>query len=358
MTAPAESVTTSPQEVINNLLSEFAGDWQSVSELQSLSDAETKLAVLRQHFPSETIESMSRQEVLSGLERRYWRPLHCDDIESPFVVEALLRAVFYLGEQEAVKLLQSVLEVQFVDGQMGRQTLEAIKMNNRNGEAIATELTQSFVDFIQKNQSAQSEKGEDLERENIQSNRPAQKTSPNNLIIDDELERAVDQMQLPFNERQTLFESLYKVESHLNSSEAILDTDIHDIQRSIGELIDGFKTPNAEKRIFLDRFQQWLQQRLQINQEQTNADEGEEKSEANNLRPVPQFNVDAIAKKSTSDIWTIKDQLGYESYAQSIAKMIVENKAEPPLTISIQAPWGQGKTSLMRMIKHKLEHGL
>jgi lysozyme family protein len=70
------------------------------------------------------------------------------------------------------------------------------------------------------------------------------------------------------------------------------------------------------------------------------------------------FNVDAIAKKSTSDIWTIEDQLGYASYAQAIAKMIVDGKAQPPLTISIQAPWGQGKTSLMRMIKHKLEHGL
>ncbi len=70
------------------------------------------------------------------------------------------------------------------------------------------------------------------------------------------------------------------------------------------------------------------------------------------------FNVDAIAKKSTSDIWTIEDQLGYESYAQAIAKMIIDGKAEPPLTVSVQAPWGQGKTSLMRMIKHKLEHGL
>jgi lysozyme family protein len=70
------------------------------------------------------------------------------------------------------------------------------------------------------------------------------------------------------------------------------------------------------------------------------------------------FNVDAIAKKSTSDIWTIEDQLGYASYAQAIAKLILDGKAEPPLTISIQAPWGQGKTSLMRMIKHKLEQGL
>lgn len=70
------------------------------------------------------------------------------------------------------------------------------------------------------------------------------------------------------------------------------------------------------------------------------------------------FNVDAIAKKSTSDIWTIEDQLGYESYAQAIAKLIVDGKAQPPLTVSIQAPWGQGKTSLMRMIKHKLEHGI
>ncbi len=74
--------------------------------------------------------------------------------------------------------------------------------------------------------------------------------------------------------------------------------------------------------------------------------------------PRDQFNVEAIAKKSTSDIWTTEDQLGYASYVQAIAKLILDGKAQAPLTVSIQAPWGQGKTSLMRMIERKLEHGI
>ena len=88
-----------------------------------------------------------------------------------------------------------------------------------------------------------------------------------------------------------------------------------------------------------------------------------EPEDLTSLNETPQpgpdrFDVDAIIKKSTSDIWTIEDRLGYDTYANTIAYLILKRKAEPPLTVSIQAPWGQGKTSLMRMIKHKLEHGL
>src|SRR5205085_7123642 len=46
---------------------------------------------------------------------------------------------------------------------------------------------------------------------------------------------------------------------------------------------------------------------------------------------------------------------GYAKYAPSIADSILIGDTQPPLTIGIQAPWGQGKTSLMRMIQARLD---
>jgi len=55
------------------------------------------------------------------------------------------------------------------------------------------------------------------------------------------------------------------------------------------------------------------------------------------------------------DIPTREDKLGYAAYAYALAKFIMHLKTEPPLTISIQASWGGGKTSLMRMIQQQLD---
>jgi hypothetical protein len=62
-----------------------------------------------------------------------------------------------------------------------------------------------------------------------------------------------------------------------------------------------------------------------------------------------------IANRVTTDIWTRDDTLGYAKYAQAIADSILIGNTPPPLTIGIQAPWGQGKTSLMRMIQARLD---
>jgi hypothetical protein len=56
-----------------------------------------------------------------------------------------------------------------------------------------------------------------------------------------------------------------------------------------------------------------------------------------------------------SDKWTTDDRLGYRGYARAIHHFIVHPRTEPPLSISIQAPWGAGKTSLMRMIQKELD---
>jgi KAP family P-loop domain/EVE domain len=57
----------------------------------------------------------------------------------------------------------------------------------------------------------------------------------------------------------------------------------------------------------------------------------------------------------TADTWTDCDQLEYELYADAIAQFILDPKTKAPLTIGIKAPWGAGKTSLMRMIRRHLD---
>jgi hypothetical protein len=56
-----------------------------------------------------------------------------------------------------------------------------------------------------------------------------------------------------------------------------------------------------------------------------------------------------------TDKWTIVDALEYDGYAHAISEFIVHPDTVPPLCISIQAHWGGGKTSLMKMIQNKVD---
>ncbi len=58
-----------------------------------------------------------------------------------------------------------------------------------------------------------------------------------------------------------------------------------------------------------------------------------------------------------ADRWTVEDRLDYALYAKAIAEFIRHPDAKPPLVISVQGPWGQGKTSLMRMVQRDLDPG-
>jgi kumamolisin len=57
----------------------------------------------------------------------------------------------------------------------------------------------------------------------------------------------------------------------------------------------------------------------------------------------------------TSDFWTSKDRLGHAVYADAIAGFIRHAQTRPPLTIGITGQWGSGKTSLMRMVRERLD---
>ncbi|MAG37489.1 MAG: hypothetical protein CL878_14735 [Dehalococcoidia bacterium] len=58
---------------------------------------------------------------------------------------------------------------------------------------------------------------------------------------------------------------------------------------------------------------------------------------------------------AVSDSPTDQDALGYREYAQSIVEFISHRRTQLPLSIGVSAPWGSGKTSLMKMIKTELD---
>jgi len=56
-----------------------------------------------------------------------------------------------------------------------------------------------------------------------------------------------------------------------------------------------------------------------------------------------------------SDLYADTDLLNYKTYAEVITAFLTSELTRPPLTIGILAPWGKGKTSLMRFIESKLK---
>ncbi|WP_406438547.1 P-loop NTPase fold protein [Streptomyces sp. NBC_01613] len=65
-------------------------------------------------------------------------------------------------------------------------------------------------------------------------------------------------------------------------------------------------------------------------------------------RPQPERSI-------ARDAYTLDDRLSYSHYAAAIAEFIRHRQTRPPLTIGLKAPWGAGKTSLMRMIQNILD---
>lgn len=51
---------------------------------------------------------------------------------------------------------------------------------------------------------------------------------------------------------------------------------------------------------------------------------------------------------------TVDDALGRKKIARSIAVMLMDHRTEPPLTMSIEAEWGVGKSSFMRQLEAEL----
>ncbi|MDZ5436326.1 P-loop NTPase fold protein [Pseudomonas fluorescens] len=56
-----------------------------------------------------------------------------------------------------------------------------------------------------------------------------------------------------------------------------------------------------------------------------------------------------------NDVATGGNQLGHDIYAKAICDFLTHAQTPPPLSISIQAPWGAGKSSLMQLIRENLD---
>ena len=56
-----------------------------------------------------------------------------------------------------------------------------------------------------------------------------------------------------------------------------------------------------------------------------------------------------------TDIWTTEDQLGYNLFTDALTRFLQHRQTVPPITIAIKGPWGSGKTSLMRMVRERID---
>ncbi len=70
--------------------------------------------------------------------------------------------------------------------------------------------------------------------------------------------------------------------------------------------------------------------------------------------PSTQFSI-GPSTHVARDRWTTEDSLGHYPYAYAIYRFLTDPETKPPLAVSIQAPWGGGKSSLMRMIQSQLD---
>lgn len=59
----------------------------------------------------------------------------------------------------------------------------------------------------------------------------------------------------------------------------------------------------------------------------------------------------------TNDLATARDGLHHDPYARAIAGFLVHPDTTGPVSVSVQAPWGAGKSSLMRQIRAILDPG-
>lgn len=254
-------------------------------------------APARRYFGERDIDGVGREELIDVLRRNLWAQIHGDDLRSPQIAAQILNAAWSRGVVAAVQWAQQAAGVTSADGIMGPQSLETI--NRLNPE----EFLARYLQRMQDDRPASAEAP-------IEDAAPSFNQSSNQGSA---AQQAAAQMKVP--------------------NEKLMEDAARAAPRGVwapGVWASGVWASGA-----------W-----------------EGQADAARAAPRDQFNAEAVAKKSTSDVWTIDDRLGYESYAQAIAKLILDGKAQAPLTVSIQAPWGQGKTSLMRMIERKLAHGI
>jgi predicted KAP-like P-loop ATPase len=60
---------------------------------------------------------------------------------------------------------------------------------------------------------------------------------------------------------------------------------------------------------------------------------------------------ESILNATTGDQPTLDDSLGFSPYVEAIKQFLINPSTKPPLTLSIEGPWGSGKSSFMLQLK-------
>lgn len=63
---------------------------------------------------------------------------------------------------------------------------------------------------------------------------------------------------------------------------------------------------------------------------------------------------DSVVRGNISDQPAREDQLGYAYYVDGMAEFLTSDRTEAPLALSIEGPWGSGKSSFMMLLREKL----
>jgi hypothetical protein len=62
-----------------------------------------------------------------------------------------------------------------------------------------------------------------------------------------------------------------------------------------------------------------------------------------------------VSSAGLSDTPSREDAVGFAPYVRALAWFLTSNKTFPPLTISIEGPWGSGKSSFMLQLEDAIE---
>jgi hypothetical protein len=63
---------------------------------------------------------------------------------------------------------------------------------------------------------------------------------------------------------------------------------------------------------------------------------------------------ETVAGSGISDLPTSKDALGYSPYVEALTAFLTHRDTKPPLTVSIEGPWGSGKSSFMLAVRETI----
>lgn len=266
----------SAQQVIDNVLENFGGAWQSIEEIAKHPDGNTKLKILQQHFPDADIMGMDRDEVSAQLEKAYWPRIQGDRIDSPVAAEKLIEGVVFLGLDDAVRLAQQAANVKSIDGIMGPQTLAGI--NKMGEERFVERFGDEMDNFVHMNKLPPEASGMDFSKSSqfeqvgrkdfppdFQTRQPEQPPpekspypeSPGRRV--DQVFAFIEEMHLSDKERNHLKAVVQEALNTLNKPDGVTDETLDTIQRDMDTQLKNVHISNEERDRLAEYFSVWLE---------------------------------------------------------------------------------------------------